>query len=115
MYNLKICKNLKNDIQKIFESPISEPALLHDFNKQDTITVSTNIVAPVKVTESTITELRAAIQTAISKKAGPKPTLSKLYLVTLNINNKLTDKFQIHFTYSKVDVDNFNHDRTTGI
>lgn len=108
MYTLRTVKNVKNDIQKIFESPISEPALLHLASTTNTVTFSTNIVAPVKVTESTITELRAAIQTAISKKSGPKPTLSKLYLVTLNINNKLVDKFQIHFTYSKVDFDNFS-------
>lgn len=109
MYTLKTFKNIKNDLQTLFESPISEPAILHNFNTTNTITISTNIVAPIKTTESTITELRAAIQNAISKKPGPKPTLSKLYLVTLNINNKLIDKFQIHFTYCKADFDNFNN------
>lgn len=108
MYTLKTCKNIKNDIQTLLEPSISEPAYLHNSTATNTVTVSTNIVAPVKVTELTITELRSAIQTAISKKSGPKPTLSKLYLVTLNINNKLVDKFQIHFTYSKADFDNFS-------
>lgn len=108
MYSHKLFHNLKNDLQKIFESPISEPAILH-LPTTKHITVSTNIIPSSEITELAITELRSKIQSATESKSGPKPTLSKLYPISLNIGGKIITKYQIHFNYTPEDIKNFQN------